>query len=189
MKGGKKMKNRRNVIAIFLVLAVVCLAVGYATLTDSLTVDGNISLSNESSNQQFAEKVYFTNAKVATQDATVENDVTAVIGNVTDTEADKNDKLTITVAATEFKTLNQSVVVTVDVTNASNLDADVAIARADANDTGIFDITVEQVVTEGADSTIAAGGTAQFKITIKWVAVSAEAYTEAIEFALTATSV
>ena len=38
------MKNRKNVLIVFAILAILCLGIGYAALTDTLTLTGTINV-------------------------------------------------------------------------------------------------------------------------------------------------
>ena len=57
------MKNRRNVIVAFLLVAVLLLGVGYATLTDTLTIIGNATIDQNAANNKFDENIYFSAAE------------------------------------------------------------------------------------------------------------------------------
>lgn len=57
------MKNRRNVIVAFLLVAVLLLGVGYATLTDTLTIIGNATIDKNAANDKFDENIYFIAAR------------------------------------------------------------------------------------------------------------------------------
>ncbi len=179
------MKNRRSVIAIFLMVALLCLGIGYAAVSDDLTIDGTLNLSTGEIEDQFATDVKFANASVTTSDATTADDVTAVIGDTTADVTDEDDKLTITVANTEFKEIGQTVVVTVDVVNGSTADANVTIAGyTDAS--GVFSVVAEQV---GGAAAITAGDSAEFTVTITLLMIpDADVTNQAFELTLTATS-
>ena len=57
------MRNRKNVIVAFVLVAVMLMAVGYATLTDTLTIIGNITTDKTGAENNFAEKIYFSAAE------------------------------------------------------------------------------------------------------------------------------
>ena len=54
------MKNRRTVVVAFLLVAVMLLGIGYASLTDTLTIIGNAHIDLDTTNKTFDEKVYFS---------------------------------------------------------------------------------------------------------------------------------
>lgn len=56
------MKNRRRAIALFVLFAVMCLAVGYASLSDSLLIGGSATASYEDVQKRFDENIYFYSA-------------------------------------------------------------------------------------------------------------------------------
>ncbi len=53
------MKNRRTVIASFLLIAVLVMGIGYAALTDNLFIKGEATLATTSAQSNFDEDVYF----------------------------------------------------------------------------------------------------------------------------------
>lgn len=57
------MRNRKNVIVAFVLVAVMLMAVGYATLTDTLTIIGNVTTDKTGAENNFAEKIYFSAAE------------------------------------------------------------------------------------------------------------------------------
>lgn len=54
------MKNKKKVVVAFLLVAVLLLGVGYAALTDTLTIIGNAVIDMEQAEDNFNEKVYFS---------------------------------------------------------------------------------------------------------------------------------
>lgn len=82
------MTKRRSIIALFLAVAILALGVGYATLTDTLTVKGTIN------SPAFDKNVYFSAKSVTTTNADGAA-ITAdcVLSAPTDNEG--NDKATI----------------------------------------------------------------------------------------------
>ena len=56
------MKNRRRVIALFVLLCVMCLSVGYASLSDTLWIGGSATASYEDVQKRFDENIYFHSA-------------------------------------------------------------------------------------------------------------------------------
>ena len=64
------MKNRKIVVVAFLVAAVMLLGVGYAALTDTLTIIGNAHIDVDTANKTFDEKVYFSAAEATSSTGT-----------------------------------------------------------------------------------------------------------------------
>ena len=58
------MKNRKIVVVTFLVVAAMLLGVGYAALTDTLTIIGNANVDIAGANQVFDDRIYFSHAEV-----------------------------------------------------------------------------------------------------------------------------
>lgn len=58
------MKNRKFVVVAFVVIAAMLMGVGYAALTDTLTIIGNANVDIAGANSVFDEKIYFSDAKV-----------------------------------------------------------------------------------------------------------------------------
>ena len=57
------MKSRRIVIIALVLAASLTIGVGYAALTDALTVSGTGVISQTAANEQFDGEVYFTNVE------------------------------------------------------------------------------------------------------------------------------
>ena len=160
------MKNRRNVIAVLLLVAVLCIGVGYAAISDVLEIAGSVTFNTADDgplDQQFDADVYFANAQVtggtnviATGDTA---NVTALVGD-RDATGD-NDKLTITIGDTVFTDINQTVVVTVDVVNASTVQA--ANIEIETLENELFEV---EVTREDAATTVAKNGSVAYTLTI-----------------------
>jgi len=58
------MKNRKTVVVAFLLVAAMLLGVGYAALSDTLTIVGTAQIDMNAAGNEFDEKVYFNAAKV-----------------------------------------------------------------------------------------------------------------------------
>ena len=56
------MKNRKTIIVAFLLVAALCLGIGYAALTDTLNINGTANISKSAAETEFDEDVYFTSA-------------------------------------------------------------------------------------------------------------------------------
>ena len=72
------MKNRRIVVVAFLLAAVMLLGIGYATLTDTLYINGSMSADNSQSQSEFQQNIYFSKAEaLSTTNGEIEAHVTA----------------------------------------------------------------------------------------------------------------
>ena len=154
------MRNRRNVIIAFLLVAVLCLGVGYAVITDTLNITANVDLNTANDgplNEEFDTDVYFVNPAVkadATTNTLAEGDVTLALSTDKDT-------LTITVSEAVFTKVTDTLVVTVDVKNDSTVqNADIEIGTEDNN---LFTLTAV-----GADNktVVTKGGVLTFTLTL-----------------------
>ena len=78
------MKKRRSSIIALLLVAALALGIGYAALTDELTINGKVTTDGEVMNDTFDELVYFTNATVTNSPAShIIADVSATYGGDT----------------------------------------------------------------------------------------------------------
>ena len=85
------MKNRRNVVVAFMLVAVMLLSIGYAALTDTLDITGSADVNQSAAEEAFNEDIYFS-AAVANQ-----------TGNTASVNADNNDKASFTAATLKGK--------------------------------------------------------------------------------------
>lgn len=94
------MKNRRNVIVAFLLIATMLLGVGYATLTEELTLTGSAIVDHAAAEDTFEAAVYFTEPSPSDNTLadyiTVSGDGDTATFNVTSLDA-VNESTTLTV--------------------------------------------------------------------------------------------
>ncbi len=64
------MRNRKNVIVAFVLVAVMLMAVGFAALTDSLVLDGEAHVLPTEAGEEFDKDVYFSNATTSSTNIT-----------------------------------------------------------------------------------------------------------------------
>ncbi len=168
------MKNRRNVVIAFLLIAVLCLGVGFAAVSDDLQAYGTMSVTGSDLQDDFNAAVHFANPAADT------TGVTATVG--ADANGDADDKLTITVPAGVFTTQGQEIVVTVDIEN-DNAAQSANITFADATFAGDVPadnpFTVTVTPSNAAATNIDAMGTQPYTITIKLVKIPADDITDA----------
>ena len=107
------MKNRKVVVIAFLVIAAMMLGIGYAALTDTLTIIGNANVDLAGANSVFDERIYFSNAVVTK----------GVEGK--DTASFTADDATYTVHG--LATIADEATFTFTITNDSNLDASIIV--------------------------------------------------------------
>ena len=155
------MKNRRLVIGAFLMVAVLSLGVGFAALSDTLSVGGTASYSPEAAVEEFNADVYFVSPAVDTS-STCEKTESIQVAVEADGE-DANDKLTITVGEDAFTSAGQVAVIKVTVQNDSTDAVSVSLDAEAANTTDIQGVFAIEVT--GVDA-IDAGGEGVVTITI-----------------------
>ena len=177
------MKNRKFVVVAFLVVAAMLLGVGYAALTDTLTIIGNAHIDHDVANKTFDERVYFSTAEATSTTGT---------GTVADTASYTLDDATFT--ANKLALVNEKSVFTFTITNDSNVDAVISVEATklsgDVNPTNsnTDKFTVEYSYPQGMQ--IAKNGgtiTVVVTVTVKEPVTTATSATFGIE--LTATSV
>ena len=168
------MTNRRFVIGAFLLVAVLCLGVGFAALQQTLTVSGTLSYDTQMANEAFDEDVYFTGTPtVASNNATNVASVTAEING------NDNDNLIITVGADAFSAAGETATITVEVMNDSTDTVEVSFDQF-AQPSASF------VITHCDPIEIAAGATGELTVTITLVDTSVTVDAAAINMTITA---
>ena len=126
------MKKRRTAIVAFLLCAVLCLAVGYATLTDTLYLNGIVSADNKGAIGPDGPKIPETfNANVYFSDPS-DTDIVAIKA---DEDGNDKDLAEITIPTTTWEAAPQTVTYTVDVFN-DNDTVDVTVKLNDVFKTG-----------------------------------------------------
>lgn len=156
------MKNRRLVIGAFLMVAVLSLGVGFAALSDTLSVGGTVAYNPEAATAEFNADVYFASPAVDTSASTCEKPGSIQVA-VENDGADENDKLTITVEEDAFTSAGQVAVITVTVQNDSTDKVSVSLDTEATNTTNIQDVFTIEVT--GANA-IEADGEGVVTITI-----------------------
>ena len=151
------MTKRRSIIALFLAVAILALGVGYATLTDTLTVSGTAAAPS------FEPNVYFTEATLAKNNV----DGAEIVAQVTTDFSGTNvDEVTYEITG-GFDHDGDNVVVTLTIKNATGFKVKVDSVTTTSDDAhftathaGISDTTV-----------INAGATHEFTVTVSLASV------------------
>lgn len=177
------MKNRKTVIVAFLLVVVMLLGVGYAALTDTLTIIGNAHIDVDTANKTFDEKVYFSAAEATSTTGT---------GTTADTASYNLDDATFT--ANKLATVGEKSVFTFTITNMSNVDAVISVGDTklsgdnNPSNSNTDKFTVEYSYPDGMNIAKQGGTiTVVVTVTVKEPVTSATSATFGIE--LTATSV
>ena len=156
------MKNRRTALVAFLLVAVMLLSVGYANLTDRLTIIGNAEIDLNTANATFDSKIKFIAAEATSTTGT---------GTVADVASYTADDATFT--ANKLAIVNEYSVFEFTIENTSNVDAKISVATtklsgadnpSNSNEEK-FEVTYAY---SNADMTVAKnGGTIKVTVTVK----------------------
>lgn len=157
------MTKRRSIIAAFLVVALLAVGIGYAALTDDLTVTGSASIKASDSAETFDGDIYFSKA----------------LGDATRVEATilaDNDKAVMNVLAGTLKQVGDEVIATYTIKSESDLDVVItpSIAANPADPLYTLNDEYFSVYTNlTGDQTLKAGETIDFTITVKLIKTNA----------------
>ncbi len=173
------MLKRNKVLVAFMLVAVLCMAIGFAAISDTLYVSGTAGLSIEDGSafdEEFEKNVYFVDAM-------------AVAGNVSvskiesDEDGDEKDKYTFAIDAAAFNKVGATQAVTVWVQNNNNIAANLKVSTVEE---GTLADYIE--VTPKLDTTsVAAGAKTQLTITVELKKVPTSTATSSISFTIDAT--
>ena len=198
------MRNRKTIIVAFLLVAAMAIGVGYAALTDTLTIIGNAHIDVGQANTAFDSKIYFSAAQAdeIKSGDTVTRDLSTGTGATADVASFTADDATFTANRLAVKDEYSTFIFTI--TNDSNVDATITVgATKQSGDTNpsnsnesIFGVTYKYVKSTGVafgneeDIVIPSNGgtiTVEVTVTVKEPVTSATSATFGIE--LTATTV
>lgn len=166
------MKKRRSSIIVFVLVAALCLGIGYAALTDVLDITGSADVNQSAAESEFNEDVYFT--------AAVANDG----GNTASVNADNNDKASFTVNSLAGQ--GDTASFTFTIYNAGDLDATVTpTLNATLGNTNpeYFKISSDW---DGAAKTLTAGGSLTYTVTVELLKTPTETIAASFLIELTA---
>ena len=178
------MKNRKFVVAAFLLAAAMLLGVGYAALTDTLTIIGNAHIDLDQANKTFDERIKFTDAKAVSSTGT---------GTVDDVASFSADDATYTV--NKLAITGEKSVFTFTITNDSNVDAIISVAAnklsGDANpsNSNTEKFHVEYTYSKNDMKVTKNGGTIDVTVTVTLLEPVTSATSATFGIELTATSV
>ncbi len=181
------MKNRKTIVGLFLLVAILLIGIGYAAFTDTLTIIGNAHIDLNEAGTTYDERVYFSSGSV--KEIKVES---GADGSKDEVNATNTDDATFTANSLAVK--GDYIIFEFVIQNDSNIDVIVSIKpnklSGDANpsNSNTDKFTVEYTY-EHADMKIASQGSMKVwvKILVKDVVTVETSATFGIE--LTATSV
>lgn len=177
------MKNRKIVVVAFMLVAVLMLGVGYAALTDTLTIIGNAHIDIAQAETTFDNNIYFSASTATSSTGT---------GSVSDTVNHTADDATFT--ANKLAVKGEKSVFTFTITNDSNVPAVISVAptklsgavNPSNSNEGIFKVTYAY---SEPDMTIdALGGTMDVTVTVEVVNPVTSATSATFGIELTATT-
>jgi len=179
------MRNRKITLVAFMLVAVLMLGIGYAALTDTLTIIGNAHVDLDQANIAFDEKFYFSAAEAVSSTGT---------GTTADTAAGEGtDDVTYTVNKLAVK--DEYSVFKFTIKNDSNVDAKVTInptklsgaTNPSNSNTEKFSVTYEY---SNADMVVASnGGTMDVTVTVTLIDPVTSATSATFGIELTATTI
>lgn len=180
------MKNRRIVLVCFLLVAAMTIGIGYANLSDTLSVSGTASIDADNSQEVFEGDIYFANAVVKDARAT------ATIGDQTvGTETHPKDAVTIAVNEGIFHEVGTEVVVTLTVKSENDLPVYVTVGNVNNNIAEYFSITVLAAGSAGNTALInptAGTNTVDYVVTIRQIKTAVQDQALDFNFELTAST-
>ncbi len=171
------MRNRKTAITAFILVAVMLLAVGFAAMSDDLSITGNATITAENAENAFAADVYFTEAVISADKGT------ATIGP--DTNGEAADKITIVVDDNAMSGQGDSVICAAEITNAGDVDAWVKLDSIVVSNGTYFKVSTSWGNTSVMP--LAAGDTLDITITLTCIKTPQTEVTTAFDLGFTAT--
>lgn len=143
------MKKRRSTIIVFLLVATLCLSVGYAAITDILDIQGTAEVNIQGVESDFDTHVFFSA-------------VSSGEGYTASINGDNKDKGSFTISGLKEK--NQEITVTYTIKNDHDLDAVVTPRLKQSSNPTYFEITSDW---NSQPQTITAKGEKTISVTVK----------------------
>ncbi len=161
------MKNRKNILVAFLVIATLCVGIGFAaTTTDLLDVDGKLTMTQDDLTNVFDASIAFTDVAVSGTAST--GTVTAAVNNADD------DLIDVVIPSGVFGEVEQTVILTCSITNTGTQAAKLEFVDDEKVINGNFEMTYSF-----AETTLAADATTTATITITLKTIPADALIDA----------
>lgn len=171
------MKNRKSVIVAFLLVAAMLLGVGYAALTDDLSIGVTAGANLDDYTEEFQEDIYFSAVSAVTYSNSKTTGASAIIDEANDATKDTGK---IEVAAGTLVNKGDSITVTYTIKSDSDLNATVTLAPITNSDH--FTVTTNW----NAAQNLTAGGTVDVTVTVTLTTTPDETVTESITLNFTA---
>ena len=179
------MKNRKSILVVFLVMAAMLMSVGYAALTDTLTIIGNAHIDMNAAGVSFDNRVYFSASEVVLSESTGTGAEADVVSHTSDDATFTANKLAVKGEKSTFKFTIQ---------NDSNVPVQITIAdqklsgsdNPSNSNTAIFKVDYAYSLN---DMTIPSGESMDVTVTVSVVNPVTSATSATFGIELTATSV
>lgn len=181
------MKNRKTIVGLFLLVAILLIGIGYAAFTDTLSIIGNAHIDLNEAGSTFDERVYFSEGTI--KEVVVES---GADGSKDEVNATNTDDATFTANSLAVK--GDYIVFEFVIQNDSNIGVVISINETKLSgvenpsnsNTNKFDVTYTY---ENTDMTIASGASMKVwvKVLVKDVVTVETSATFGLE--LTATSI
>ena len=114
----KTMKNRKLAIVAFILISSLIVGFGYAALTDTLTINGDLEFSAEAVNEAFNQDVYFSDVSITSTDADGATDINPNDVQKLSASINSNDPDKITFnAKSMWQHVGQTVTIVATITN------------------------------------------------------------------------
>ncbi len=192
------MLKRSKLLVAFLVVTVVCASIGFAAVSDTLTVGGNMSVALTDIDASFDEDVYFSAASVDATATTHPTGTDSAALVAADVETDDADTVTITISEGALTNVGDKVVIKATITNASTAQAVLvkdktavvaATGSAASTDVACFTVTTSIDDTNGATIAHTTNNTLEVTITVTLVKIPSAAFTGTVTVTFEATPV
>ena len=179
------MKHRKSILVVFLLTAAMLMSVGYAALTDTLTIIGNAHIDMNAAGVSFDNRVYFSYSEVILAESTGTGAEADVVSHTSDDATFTANKLAVKGEKSTFKFTIQ---------NDSNVPVKITIGdkklsgteNPSNSNTSIFAVDY----TYGRnDMTIPSGESMDVTVTVEVIAPVTTATSATFGIELTATSV
>ena len=173
------MKNRKRIIVAFMLIAVMLLGIGYAALTDNLTITGEATVGASAAQNQWEQDIYFSAANATATTGTSGIADSAAVGQ------SNNDSATFEVKSLNRKGEKATFVFTITNEGNTNYDATISVDNGYPTNTNgtYFDVTYDY-----GTSIVPANGTLDVTVTVELINDPVENLTAAFTVNLTATS-
>ena len=171
------MKNRKTVVVAFLLVAVMLMGVGYASLTDTLTLIGNATIDLTQAGTNYDAKVYWSAATIVNTTNTSTKDEVGGVGT---------DDATFRLHS--LATMGDKAVLKFTITNESNVPVEITVAEPTITGANLEKFSCGYTYSR-ADKIIPAGGTMDVTVTVTVSAPVTEAATATFSISYTANTV